>query len=216
MKKINIVFLFVTMISIFGCAGSGSSSTMPPTSVQSISPPVITLSLSKPVVNLGASSTVVWSSMYSSTCIASGAWSGTQAIAGVSEQTPTNLGANTYTLTCNGEGGASIQSIVLNALTPVTEIKLNQLGYKPSSEKIAIVPAVAATRFNIVETNSNIVVYSADLSEEATWEPSLEIVKIANFSALKTHGDYELRINGVTDSGRFRISSDVYVALIAA
>ena len=76
-------------------------------------------------------------------------------------------------------------------LDPVAEIKLNQLGYLPGSQKLAVIPDVPATRFAVVEAGTDSVVFEGDLSGAATWEPADESVKIADFSALNETGEYQ-------------------------
>lgn len=96
-----------------------------------------------------------------------------------------------------------------------TKIRLNQLGFLPSAQKIAVVPGVAATTFTIVDSN-NTEVLNGNLSAAATWEPALESVKLADFSSLTKAGDYKIRVEGVDDQAAFTISGTAYDALNAA
>lgn len=95
-------------------------------------------------------------------------------------------------------------------------IKLNQLGFVPAAAKWALVPEVPATDFNVIDANTGAVVFTGALSAAAPWEPAQEQVKLADFSVLKTPGEYRLRVAGVTDSYSFVIAQDVYTALNAA
>ena len=95
-----------------------------------------------------------------------------------------------------------------------TSIKLNQIGYKPSAEKLAVVPGVAATTFTIKDTNDTVVL-TGDLSSAQTWDPSYELVKLADFSSLKTEGTYMLSVEGVQNSASFKIAADAYDLLNA-
>ena len=111
-------FLFpMAALLTFGslsCGGSKDNTTPTPTAPTPVVPsPTVTLTLSQSKVSLGASSTVTWSSTNATSCAASGAWSGPQAISGTSTQTPATSGALTYTLTCTGAGGTATQSVVL-------------------------------------------------------------------------------------------------------
>jgi hypothetical protein len=59
-----------------------------------------TLSLAARGVALGDSTTLSWSSINTSACSASGAWSGAQATSGSLTLTPRAVGTLTYTLSC--------------------------------------------------------------------------------------------------------------------
>ncbi|GGY71191.1 hypothetical protein GCM10011613_14750 [Cellvibrio zantedeschiae] len=99
--------------------------------------------------------------------------------------------------------------------TVPTKIRLNQLGFLPAAQKIAVVPGVAATSFSIVDA-SNTEVLSGSLSAAATWEPALESVKIADFSSLTKTGNYKIRVTGVDDQAAFAISETAYGPVNAA
>src|SRR3989344_3037698 len=80
--------------------------------------PTVSLSASATSVNSGGSSTLTWSSTNATSCTASGAWSGTKATGG--SQTLTNLiSTGTYTLSCTGSGGTTVQSVTI-AITAST------------------------------------------------------------------------------------------------
>lgn len=95
-------------------------------------------------------------------------------------------------------------------------IRLNQLGFLPGSAKWALVPAVAASRFSVIDVASGEEVYGGDLMPAATWEPAEESVQRADFSQLTRAGEYQLRVAGVADLRPFKIAEDAYVALNAA
>ncbi len=95
-------------------------------------------------------------------------------------------------------------------------IRLNQLGFLPESAKWAVIPAVAATRFSVANAATGTEVFSGNLGAAATWDASEESVKLADFSSVKTPGDYLLRVEGVSDSYSFSIANDAYSALTAA
>ncbi|MDR7091091.1 glycoside hydrolase family 9 protein [Cellvibrio fibrivorans] len=95
-------------------------------------------------------------------------------------------------------------------------IKLNQLGFLPESAKWAVVPAGSAATFKVINTATNAAVLSGNLSAATTWSASEESVRLADFSSVKTPGDYLVRVDGVNDSYPFTIANDVYSALTAA
>ena len=102
------------------------------------------------------------------------------------------------------------------AAVAMGNIKLNQLGFLPESAKWAVVPAGAATSFKVINVTTKVEVFSGTLSAAATWTASEESVKLADFSSVKTPGDYLVRVEGVNDSYPFTIANDVYSALTAA
>jgi uncharacterized protein (TIGR03118 family) len=81
--------------------------------------PTVSLSVAPASIVRGQSATLTWSSTNSSSCTASGAWSGDQAASGTSVQTPTVAGALSFTLTCSGANAASLaKSATLNVTAP--------------------------------------------------------------------------------------------------
>jgi endoglucanase len=93
------------------------------------------------------------------------------------------------------------------------EIRINQWGFLPAAHKVAVVPASAATTFNVIKAGTNKSVFGGKLSVATTWEPSDESVQQADFSSLKTPGDYQVRVEGLADSARFSISATQYDSL---
>jgi endoglucanase len=100
-------------------------------------------------------------------------------------------------------------SVSSSAANVTTLIKLNQVGYKPNAEKLAVIPAVAATTFTVKDAY-NTIVLTADLSSAKTWTPSAESVKLADFSSITTEGTYTLSVEGVQNSASFKIASNAY------
>jgi endoglucanase len=88
-------------------------------------------------------------------------------------------------------------------------IKVNQLGFLPSAQKLAVVPG-AATRFTVVDAASGRQVLSAGLGQAASWDASGERVRVADFSGLRTPGRYRLRVDGLPDSAPFAIAPGIY------
>ena len=76
-------------------------------------PPSLTLSPAS--VTVGQSATLTWSSISTTSCSASGSWSGTQATSGSLSVTPASAGSSTYSLSCTGPGGTNASSVVLTA-----------------------------------------------------------------------------------------------------
>lgn len=105
--------------------------------------------------------------------------------------------------------GASL-SIVFNSSAQT--IKLNQIGYSPSSSKVAIVPLQgsqdSASAFQVIDSQSDKVVLSGTLSKAREWKYSGETVQQADFSELKTPGSYYIQTSESVRSHPFELSSE--------
>jgi subtilisin family serine protease len=73
------------------------------------------MSVSPAAVTIGDSATLTWSSISTTSCSASGGWSGAQSTSGSQRITPAATGASAYTLTCTGPGGSNTNSVLLTA-----------------------------------------------------------------------------------------------------
>ena len=108
------------------CTGTGGSANASTTLTVNAAPPppaapTVSIAVNLANITLGQSAALTWSSANATTCTASGAWSGTQALSnstGLSE-TPAATGTLTYTLACSGAGGSANASAMLtvNAAT---------------------------------------------------------------------------------------------------
>jgi hypothetical protein len=79
--------------------------------------PALTLGAS--TVAVGGSTTLTWSTINATSCVASGNWSGTLAANGSQTVTVSGPGANQYTLTCTNAAGTSAgNAINLTAVAP--------------------------------------------------------------------------------------------------
>lgn len=116
----------------------------------------------------------------------------------------------------SAESSASAASVVASTPAAAANIKLNQLGFMPESAKWAVVPDGAATQFRIINSATGAEIFSGTLSAAARWDASDESVKLADFSSVKTPGEYVVRVDGVADSFSFVIADDVYRAVNAA
>ncbi len=86
--------------------------------------PTLTLTSSVASVTAGDSATLTWSSTNATACTASGSWTGSKAVNGTqSTGVLSNVGTQTYTLSCTGTGGTvtkSVSVVVTSAPTPTT------------------------------------------------------------------------------------------------
>ncbi|HMK85771.1 MAG TPA: S8 family serine peptidase [Steroidobacteraceae bacterium] len=84
---------------------------------------VPTLTLASSSIALGKSTTLSWSTVYATSCVASGNWSGTQAASGSVVVTPGAAGTDTYTLACRNASGvpaAASTTLTVTSGTPPT------------------------------------------------------------------------------------------------
>jgi hypothetical protein len=71
--------------------------------------PIVTISLSPASISTGRSSTLTWSSTNTTSCTASGGWSGAQALSGSQLFTPAST--TVYTITCDGVSASATLTI---------------------------------------------------------------------------------------------------------
>lgn len=132
-------------------------------------------------------------------------------LAGCGSTDPDNSSSSVSSTSSSSSSSSSVGSYNPdnNVVTTEVQIKVNQLGFLPSSPKIAVVPNVAATQFHILDSTSNQVVYSGTLSAARSWEPSAETVKRADFSDFTANGSFRLHVPGVEPSHEFSIGENV-------
>jgi hypothetical protein len=110
MRIIGLVaFVGIVGLAAVGCGGieqAGDSNT------EITQPPIVSIAASPMVVPAQGSSTLTWSSMKATSCTASGAWSGSRAIAGTAS-TGALSQDSTFTLTCTGAGGSTSASLAV-------------------------------------------------------------------------------------------------------
>ena len=90
-------------------------------------------------------------------------------------------------------------------------INVNQVGYMTGDSKVATVIGKNAKSFEVIDVTSNKSVYSADLPEEATYDPPSEMFcKQADFSSVKDAGTYKIKTDDGEESAEFKIGDDIY------
>lgn len=86
-------------------------------------------------------------------------------------------------------------------------IKLNQLGFYPHAEKIAVITGpVSSQQFYVLAIPSQDTVYKARLEDTLSSPWSTSITRIARFSAITKPGNYQLYVPGAGTSYRFTIN----------
>ena len=109
------------------CTGAGGSASQ--SASVTVTPPAPTVSFgARPsTVQKGSDSMLSWSSANATSCIASGAWKGNQALSG-SQVTPSLPTTAVYVLTCTGAGGSATQSTTVtvapSSLAPIVNLSL--------------------------------------------------------------------------------------------
>jgi endoglucanase len=100
-------------------------------------------------------------------------------------------------------------------------IKVNQVGYKTDSSKVAIVSGFPdeltvpeGTSFEVKRTSDNVTVYTGQLQLQREFDAAFsgERVLLADFTSLTSSGKYYIKVDepGVVDSVPFQIGNTVY------
>ena len=76
-------------------------------------PPGAALRLASTSITAGSSTTLTWVAINTTSCTASGAWSGAQATSGSETVMPAAAGSYAYTLSCSGAAGESNSTATL-------------------------------------------------------------------------------------------------------
>ena len=92
-------------------------------------------------------------------------------------------------------------------------IRLNQIGFLPEAQKIALVSGGAKGPFRVLSAGAREVVLSAELSPAETWPMSGDLASIADFSALDAPGDYILELPDSGVSAHFTIAQNPFAAI---
>jgi endoglucanase len=88
-------------------------------------------------------------------------------------------------------------------------IRVNQIGYLPGCPKVASV-SVPARSFRVRSLATNAVVLQAGLSAPHADPASGDTICRADFSALRTPGQYRIELNTGAQGDPFRVGHDVY------
>ena len=119
----------LAMLSLAACGGGGGfSSTAGTTQAMATPPatPVVSLSASPTAATVGQVITLTWSvsNPTSTSCAASGAWSGTLATSGTQSLTAASAGSANYTLTCSGVSATTSVAVTAPVAAPTVTLAL--------------------------------------------------------------------------------------------
>ncbi len=93
---------------------------------------------------------------------------------------------------------------------PTPDIRLNQVGFYVSMPKVAVVRNAASIPFYVISTGSADTVFRGTLGVAQTWPYSNESVSRADFSSLRTPGNYVIAVPGVGISYPFDVKARVH------
>jgi hypothetical protein len=167
---------------ITACPAGGCNSPKPvgPEPVVPISPrsvalaPTLDISGTSLLTNLGGNAYVIvkWSSENATSCVASGAWSGSQALTGTSvQEISPSTGKSTYTLTCSGAGGSASASAVVTAAGFATVSAPTITNINPTTGVGGTVATITGTGFtasNQIDFGSSNVISSVAAGNNGT------------------------------------------------
>jgi endoglucanase len=95
-------------------------------------------------------------------------------------------------------------------------VRLNQIGFYPDGQKLAVVLTESATEFYIVSSSDSRKVFSGKLSDvkQSTYSPRK--TKIADFSKISDVGNYFLVVPQVGSSYEFSIKERIHESIVKA
>ncbi len=91
-----------------------------------------------------------------------------------------------------------------------TPIRLNSIGYPPDAPKHASIPSSAIREFTVIRVADGSVALTGKTAAPALNADTDEQLVDADFSALRTPGEYRLHVADAGESPAFHIASDVY------
>lgn len=104
---------------------------------------------------------------------------------------------------------ALLITLPLISFSQYNSIRINQLGYYPDANKIAVVVNSGATGFEIIDEDDGSVVLTGDLGQQRYWSDAGDSVRLCDFSGLTTPGTYRINIPGFGESYPFGVSNTV-------
>nr|WP_229208765.1 glycoside hydrolase family 9 protein [Dyadobacter luticola] len=99
---------------------------------------------------------------------------------------------------------------ILNAQDFAADIRLNQIGFYPKAEKIAVVVGEKNTAFEVKDFKTGKSVFKGKLSEPRTSQHSGKISRIADFSKFQQSGKYQIEVAGLGKSAPFEVKEHIH------
>lgn len=104
--------------------------------------------------------------------------------------------------------------------TPAAEaeqqVRLNQFGFAPGAQKLAIVQTAEQAGFQVLAEGRRTPVLEGRLEPARKWDPAGVDAAVADLSALSAPGTYRLQVEGLPRSDPFEIGSDAYGGVATA
>lgn len=97
-----------------------------------------------------------------------------------------------------------------------TNIRINQIGFYPDQQKLAVIKDPKVMDFKIATLPSYQIVHTGKLSPAQKWEYSEENVSIADFSSFTKEGNYIILIDSLGRSFPFSIKHKIHHSLSKA
>jgi endoglucanase len=110
----------------------------------------------------------------------------------------------------------SVISTVLTAQEAASKIRINQIGFYPDAQKVAIIADNIDGDFLIKSVTSGEVIFKSKLSDPRKSDFSPKVTRIADFSTVTKPGMYVLNLPGIGDSYTFEIKTKVFTNLTKA
>lgn len=107
-----------------------------------------------------------------------------------------------------------IQDFKISRAVPKLTVSVNQVGYLPESQKIAVFNEYAGDYFEVIKSDSKEVVYRGNLYNAAYLEETGEVNLFGDFSSVKEEGMYLIRSQFGNESYSFEIKKDAYDSLL--
>ena len=95
------------------------------------------------------------------------------------------------------------------------QVRVNQLGFLPGAQKLAVVESDRARAFEVVGEDGNVVLRGTTTTP-AMWEPAAREAAVADLGALDAPGRYRVRVEGMPPSDPFPVDAQAYAALADA
>jgi hypothetical protein len=168
------------------CTGAGGSASTSATLV--VNAPAVSISVTPSTVTDGASATLSWSTMRTSSCTASGAWSGATALSGSQPVSP-SAGTFTFTLTCIGTGGVSASNSATLTVNPSSSLQ------PAPTVTISVSPtSVSSTQSAVLTWTTT---HATSCTADGSWTGDMALSGTVTLPAQSPgHYDYALTCNG--------------------
>ncbi|MBS0379718.1 MAG: hypothetical protein JSS29_14655 [Proteobacteria bacterium] len=128
------------MAALAACTANGAGSSSA-SQTQISDPPIVTVAVAPATLEAGEAAVITWNSAEATSCKASGAWSGTEALTNQTGMSTGALGAGTYSygLTCTGPGGtgSDVRSVTVGvAAAPAVTLVLQPTSIQPGATAV--------------------------------------------------------------------------------